>query len=132
MWYKKRFHKGRYKDMRKHLAKLDWNNTLENKTATECWNILKVEIDCIVEQFVPLKKQGKRSKKKYLSKEAIRKIKYKPHQRLLLKLMAHGIGNGMINWIKKWLIDRRQTVVVDGDVSNWKSVLSGVPQGSVL
>ena len=37
-----------------------------------------------------------------------------PHQRLLLKLKAHGIGNGMINWIEKWLIDRRQRVVVDG------------------
>ena len=75
--YRKIVHKGRYKDMRKHLAKIDWNNTLENKTATECWNILKREIDCIVEQFVPLKKQRKRSKKKHLSKEAIRKIKYK-------------------------------------------------------
>ena len=55
-----------------------------------------------------------------------------PHQRLLLILKAHGIGNGMINWIEKWLIDRRQRVVVDEEVSNWKSVLSGVPQGSVL
>ena len=38
----------------------------------------------------------------------------------------------MINWIEKWLIDRRQRVVVDGEVSNWNSVLSGVPQGTVL
>ena len=54
-----------------------------------------------------------------------------PHQRLLLKLKAHGIGDGIIYWIEKWLTDRRQHVVVDG-VSNWKLVLSGVPQGSVL
>ena len=33
-----------------------------------------------------------------------------PRQRLLLKLKAHGIGNGMINWIEKWLVDRRQRV----------------------
>ena len=46
--------------MRKYLAKIDWN---KNKTATECWNILKSEIDCVVDKFVPLKKQGKRSKK---------------------------------------------------------------------
>ena len=31
-----------------------------------------------------------------------------------------------------WLIDTRQRVVVDGEVSNWKSVLSGIPQGLVL
>ena len=32
--YRKKFHKGRYKDMREYLAKIDWNNTLKNKTAT--------------------------------------------------------------------------------------------------
>ena len=55
-----------------------------------------------------------------------------PHQRLLLKLKAHGIGDGINDWIEQWLTDRRQRVVVDGEVSNWKSVLSGVPQGLVL
>ena len=40
-----------------------------------------------------------------------------PHQKILFKLKVHGIGNGIINWIEKWLIDRRQRVVVDGKVS---------------
>ena len=63
--YRKKIHKGRYKDMREYLTKIDWNKTLRNKTATECWNILKSEIDCVVDKFVPLKTQ----EKKHLSKE---------------------------------------------------------------
>ena len=55
-----------------------------------------------------------------------------PHLRLLLKLKTHGIGNDVINWIDKWLTHRRQRVTVDFEISNWKSVLSGVPQGSIL
>ena len=49
------------------------------------------------------------------------------HQRLILKLKSHGMGNSIINWIEQWLIDRRQSVVMDGEVSSWKSVLSVVP-----
>ena len=43
--------------MREYLAKIDWNNTLENKKATECWNILKSEIDCVVDKCVSLTKR---------------------------------------------------------------------------
>ena len=38
--------------------------------------------------------------------------------------------DGIIDWIEQWLTDIRQCVVVDGEVSNWKSVLSGVPKRS--
>ena len=31
-----------------------------------------------------------------------------PHQRLILKLKSHGMGNSIINWIEQWLKDRRQ------------------------
>ena len=35
------------------------------------------EIESIIDKFVPLKKQGKPSRKKHLSKEAVQKIAYK-------------------------------------------------------
>ena len=38
-----------------------------------------------------------------------------PHQRLLLNCNAHGIVDGVVDWIDKWLNDRRQCVVVDGE-----------------
>ena len=37
----------------------------------------KRELDSAIDRYVPRKKQGKRSKKKRLSKEAFRKIRYK-------------------------------------------------------
>ena len=42
------------------------------------------------------------------------------------------MGISIINWIEQWLTDRRNRVVVDEEVSSWRSVLSGVPHGSVL
>ena len=39
------------------------------------------------------------------------------------------MGNSII---KQWLTDRSQRVVVGGEVSSWKSVLRGEPQGPVL
>ena len=40
---------------------------MNNKSATECWNILRGELDNAFASYVPMKKQGKRSKKKHLS-----------------------------------------------------------------
>ena len=71
------FRRGNYDEIRKSLALIDWNDKMNNKTATECWNILRGELDSAIDSYVPMKKQGKRSKEKHLSKEAFRKIRYK-------------------------------------------------------
>ena len=71
------FRKGNYMEIRKSLAHIKWDDKMKNKTATECWNILRVELDSDSDSYVPMKKQGKRSKKKHLSKEAFKKIRYK-------------------------------------------------------
>ena len=55
-----------------------------------------------------------------------------PHQRLIKKLEAHGINGKIKSWVEHWLSNRRQRVCVDGELSDWANVSSGVPQGSVL
>ena len=64
--YRRDFRKGNYKEIRKHLTHVDWKNKMKNKTATECWTILRSVLDSAIDRYVPMKKQGKRSKKKYL------------------------------------------------------------------
>src|SRR5207247_2043533 len=54
------------------------------------------------------------------------------NNRLFKKLVAHGLGGNVLNWIKGWLTGRRQKVCIDGESSDWADVTSGVPQGSVL
>ncbi len=43
-----------------------------------------------------------------------------------------GIDGTVYNWIENWLSNRKQKVVINDTASDWASVTSGVPQGSVL
>ena len=55
-----------------------------------------------------------------------------PHLPLLHKLKDIGLNQHILQWIASYLCNRQQYVVVDGASSGPTSVLSGVPQGSVL
>ena len=57
---------------------------------------------------------------------------YVPHKRLIRKLAAYGVTGKIIRWIETFLTDRKQRVCVEGSLSNWEDVLSGIPQDSVL
>ena len=49
-----------------------------------------------------------------------------------MKCEGLGIRGNVLAWIAEWLRDRSQRVVLNGQVSGWGNVISGVPQGSVL
>ena len=55
-----------------------------------------------------------------------------PHVRLLQKLEHYRICPQLVNWIKDFLGQRQQQVVLNGVTSEQCEVISGVPQGTVL
>jgi retron-type reverse transcriptase len=54
------------------------------------------------------------------------------HKLLLHKAEHYGINGDTLDWIKDFLSQRTQQVVIEGQVSSEVKVTSGVPQGSVL
>ena len=54
------------------------------------------------------------------------------HVILMQKLCNFGVSGCLLNWCRDYLSNREQRVVIDGISSDWRSIPSGVPQGSLL
>lgn len=54
------------------------------------------------------------------------------HEILLDKLYKAGFRGTVADWLKSYLSDRKQAVRLNGELSEFKAVKSGVPQGSTL
>ena len=55
-----------------------------------------------------------------------------PHKRLAHKVEKYGITGNIIGWIKSFLSERTQRVIIKSAELNPAPVTSGIPQGSVL
>ena len=54
------------------------------------------------------------------------------HEGLIFKLRQNGLNGGLLKLFESYLHNRQQRVVINGSYSEYLSIESGVPQGSVL
>ena len=54
------------------------------------------------------------------------------HDRIIFKLKAYGVEGELLSLLNNYLENRELRVALNGQTSEWRKIMSGVPQGSVL
>ena len=54
------------------------------------------------------------------------------HNSLFKKLSKYGFNGKILSWLKSFLSNRKQRVVLGQNMSGWRDVTSGIPQGSCI
>ena len=54
------------------------------------------------------------------------------HDGIIFKLKAYDVEGELLSLLKIYLENREQRVVLNGPTSEWRKIMSGIPQGSVL
>ena len=54
------------------------------------------------------------------------------HDGIIFKLTQNGISGNLLKFLRDFLNERKQRVILNGQFSTWKNVSAGVLQGSIL
>ena len=50
------YHKGNYDCIIEELGRINWELEFENKTVHECWEIFKIKLKALIEEYIPMTK----------------------------------------------------------------------------